>query len=275
MIKRILVGLGAESTGGATIQCALALAQRHQARLTAATIVDVDRLGRVGAMPLGGSGAAQELREHRLAEAHLASEHLIAEFKAACTAAGVDHIVHQDDGHPIELMIAYARYHDLVVCSLQGLFSHGVVDEPHDEFIQLVTSGVRPIVVVPAEFRPVQRVLLTYSGSIESAKAIKRFVQLLPWAPAALRVVTFQRPPEEAATMLEEVTDYCRVHGLTVEVDAPADSPREHLLPYAAKWNADLIVMGGSVRRLLLRKLMGDTVLHALQHADRTLFLCQ
>ena len=44
---------------------------------------------------------------------------------------------------------------------------------------------------------------------------------------------------------------------------------------YAQKNNMDMIVMGNSIRNLLFRHLIGDTVLNAIQQSDRPLFLAQ
>ena len=52
-------------------------------------------------------------------------------------------------------------------------------------------------------------------------------------------------------------------------------SPKERLLPEAADWEADMIVIGNSARSLLSRKLFGETALHVIRNADRPLFLCQ
>jgi len=47
------------------------------------------------------------------------------------------------------------------------------------------------------------------------------------------------------------------------------------LIEYAQQNNMDLIVMGNSIRNLIFRHLLGDTVLNAIQQSDRPLFLSQ
>ena len=41
------------------------------------------------------------------------------------------------------------------------------------------------------------------------------------------------------------------------------------------KLDADMIVMGNSIRSIWMRKVLGDTVLNTLTRADRPLFLSQ
>jgi len=60
-----------------------------------------------------------------------------------------------------------------------------------------------------------------------------------------------------------------------VETDMVAGQARSGLLPFASDVEADLIVMGNSVQKTLLKQLLGDTVLETIKSADRPLFLSQ
>ena len=172
-------------------------------------------------------------------------------------------------------MANQARYHDIVVCGLGHLFEHGVVEEPPAELVKLVQSGVRPLIAVTPEYRPIHRVLIAYSGSMESAKAMKRFIQLQLWPNVKIRIATFGNKPEKANALLAEARKYCGYHGLNVETEHVEAPPKRAILPYADQWHADVIVMGNSNRNLLLRRVFGETMLYAVKHADRPLFLAQ
>lgn len=275
MIKRILVGLGGTPYTPFAVRRAIELAQAHGAELTGATVVDVRRLKRVGPVPLGASADARELRDFRLEVAQDHVEEAIAQFEAACDEAGVPYRVRQEEGNPFTVMAADARYHDLMIFGLKSLFEHDVVHDPHDVLVRLVAEGVRPIVAVSADARPINRVLVAYSGSMESAKTIKWFAQLGPWPQAELRVVTFERSAEEAEQLVGDAAEYLRSHGFEPEEAYSPDSPNNGLLPYAAEWGADLIVAGNSSRNLLLRRTFGETALNLITNADRPLFLAQ
>ena len=141
--------------------------------------------------------------------------------------------------------------------------------------MRLVTAGVRPILAVDRGHRPVKKVLIAYSGSMESAKAMKRFVQLRLWPEVQLRVVTFEDGRPDARRLITDAADYCRAHRYSAETDCLAGAPQQQLLPYAAEWGADLLVVGNSAKNLLLRRVLGETALHVIRHADQPLFLTQ
>jgi nucleotide-binding universal stress UspA family protein len=110
---------------------------------------------------------------------------------------------------------------------------------------------------------------------MESAKTMKRFVQLRLWTDVKLKIVTFHSSEEKAMQLLFDASEYCRAHGFHVEHEWNPGAPRDFLLPIATYWQADMIVLGNSARNLLVKRVIGETALHIIRNADRPLFLCQ
>jgi hypothetical protein len=110
-------------------------------------------------------------------------------------------------------MISLARYHDLMIFGLRSIFEYNVsivdlaIEEPKDTLARLITAGVRPIIAVSDTFRPIQKVLIAYSGSMESAKTMKRFVQMRLWPDAKLKIVTFQSSEDKARRLLHDASE--------------------------------------------------------------------
>ena len=191
MIKRILVGLGGTAYTPFAIARSIELAQQHGAELTGVTVVDVDRLSCIGPVPLVALANSWELRKFRLQVAQEHVEEATDRLVSSCCNIGVTYEVRQEEGNPFDLMASCARYHDLMVFGLKSLFEHEVVHDPHDVLVRLVAEGVRPLLAVSADARPIRRVRIAYSGSMESAKTMKWFVQLGLWPKAQPRIVTF------------------------------------------------------------------------------------
>jgi len=202
-------------------------------------------------------------------------EQVTAQFETACHQAGVPYAVRREQGDPFSAMAACARYHDLTIFGLKSLFEHDVVRDPHDVLVRLVADGVRPLLAISPDARPILRVLIAYSGSMESAKTIKWFAQLRGWPQAQLRVVTFEHPVDEAEQLVGDACEYLRRHGFMPEEAYVPASPKHAQLPYAAEWGADLIVAGNSAKNLLVRRALGETALNLMTTADRPLFLAQ
>ena len=172
-------------------------------------------------------------------------------------------------------MISHARYNDITIFGLRSLFDYGFTPEPRDALVRLVSQGVRPIVAVSPQYREIRRVLVAYNGSMESAKAMRRYVQLRPWTDANLRIVFFSDENKQALRLLEDAREYCQAHGFAAETELVKEPAKNGLIEYAKTNDFDLIVMGNSNRSILVRQIVGDTVLNTIQQADRPLFLAQ
>jgi len=275
MIKRILVGLGSLDFARSATAKAIELAKSHEAELTGVTLFDVDRLDSSGPVPIGAGQLAKELRDSRLDDTRTIIQAATVYFLAECKKAGVKHNLQHEKGDPLAALVSLTRYHDLVVCGLRSLFEHGVVDEPPDELAMLVKEGVRPLLAVSDQDGPIRKVLIAYSGSMESAKTMRRFVHLRMWPDAKLKIITFEQTPERGEARLAKAVEYCQAHGLEPETECIPTQPRDHLLSYAENWGADLIVLGNSARSMLLRRILGDTALHIMRNAEIPLFLAQ
>ena len=275
MIKRILLGLGGTPFTDVAIERAVELAKIHGALITGVTVVDIKQLKQVGPVPPGGGVYASRLREKRLSVTEERIEDAIEKFKEKCAESDILTKIERETGDPFESMIAHARYNDVTIFGLKSLFDYGFTAEPKDALIRLVSQGVRPIIAVSPKFRNIRKVLIAYSGSMESAKAMRRYVQLNPWRNVRLRVVHFGKSDDNSAQFLRDAAEYCRDHGFTTETEVIEASAKDHLIEYAQDHNMDLIVMGNSIRNLVFRHLLGDTVLNAIQQSDRPLFLAQ
>jgi len=274
MIKRILVGLGGTPFTTTAIRYAVELAQVHQAEVLGVTVTDLRRLGAL----TKSSGSAQDaVREaQRLEKTATQQKQAIAEFEMMCASAGLQYSVTRESGDPFEKMISQARYYDLMIFGLRSLFDYDVGgSEASDVLTRLVSRGVRPILAIAQEYRPIRRVLLAYSGSMESAKAIRRFMQMHLWPDLSIKVVTFEHSPEVARELVTEVAGYCHAYGFEAEVEHIAGSAQQLLLQHATDWNADLIVVGNSIKHYWLKKLLGETAMHVIRNTEVPLFLSQ
>jgi len=173
-------------------------------------------------------------------------------------------------------LIDLARYHDLMVFGLRSVFEYDFLgDSPESILIRLIGSGARPLIAVTDKFRSISRVLIAYSGSMESATAMKRFVQRRLCPGVELKIVTFHPSDDQASELLREAQDYCRSHGFSVCHQSNPGDPQVLLLAAAKMRQADMIVMGNSARNVLMRSLLGDPLRGTRHDTHIPLFLAQ
>jgi nucleotide-binding universal stress UspA family protein len=240
-------------------------------------VVDEQRLNRVGPVPAGAGSAAVELREHRLAVTRDLIEQAVESLKSACEESNVHVVVHREHGKPFELMVNYARYHDVSVFGLRSMFEYDVLGDfdvkPAEMLSRMVNGGVRPIVAVSERFRSIRRVLIAYGGSMRAAEAMKHFVRLQPWPGASLRILACGGDMPDADRLLSDAFVYCRQHGLEPDLKYRPGSASKEILAEAAEWDADMIVLGTSRGSIFSKAVFGTTALQVIRNADRPLFL--
>ena len=273
MIKKILVGLAGTEYTTVAIRRAVELAKIHSAEVTGVTVMDPQNI-RTGPVPAGAAAAAKELRLHRI---ELTTERIntaIQSFEDVCTTEKIPFEIRRESGNAFRLMQDLAKFNDLTIFGLRSVFEYYFENTDSSTLLaRLLGEGVRPILATSKHYRPIHRVLLAYSGSMESAKTIRRFIQGRLWPDLALKIVTFGGKEKDAREKLEEAAHYCNSHGFETELEYLTGSPSSGLLEHADTWDADLIVLGNSVRSFWRRRIFGDTAIHTIQHADRPLFL--
>jgi nucleotide-binding universal stress UspA family protein len=273
MIKRILVALSGTSCTPSAIAHGVELAKEHNAELSGVTVIDPNRLKDVGPVPLGGAAAAHELGEHRM---QLATEHIeesIAQFEKACGDAGVTNRILRETGDSAEKLLADWRYHDLTVIGLRGLFEYGVLHDHGHLVLDVIGEGLRPLLAVSEEYRPIRSAMVAYDGSPLAARAMKAFCMLDIWKPMPTTVVCFDGEEGETDELLDDAAAYLEAHTFAATKKRVEEKPREAILETMDSCGADLLVMGAAKRTRLGRKLLGDTARYALENSTKPIFL--
>ena len=83
---------------------------------------------------------------------------------------------------------------------------------------------------------------------------------------------SFWQKRRECDATFESCRRVLSSHGFDAETEVVDKSAGDHLIEYAQHKNLDMIVMGNSIRRVIFRHLLGDTVLNAIRQSDRPLF---
>lgn len=274
MIHRILAALSGTPYTKSVIAHAISLARQHGAEITGVTVIDLNKIENVGSVPVGAGPFATQLARYRWQLTVERVEEVISDFELACHEAGVTSRVVREEGDPFQALVGLSRYHDFILLETRGFFEYGVLHSPSDSLKELIKVGVRPILAVAQDPREIKKALLAYNGSMESANAMKRFIQMPLWPGVQLKIVCFNRPAE-GLSLLAAAADYCRAHGFEAETEALEGKARDGLLAEAERWGTDLIVLGATRRPRIFQQPLSDTALKLIRYSPVPLFLMQ
>jgi nucleotide-binding universal stress UspA family protein len=269
MIKKILLSIGGTPYTTVAIERAVQLAKRFDAEITGVIVISPDRPKNVG--------VAQKPTvpvNDRIVVTKERIEQAVSAFESACAAEGIRHDVKQKEKQTANQLISLSRYHDLMIFGLRAIFEYDISSEqPEDTLARLLSAGMGPIIAVSDKIRSIGKVLIAYDGSMESAKTMKRFVQLRLWSDAMLKIVTFHKSEDKARQLLYDASEYCRAHGFHVEREYNPGLPKNLLISMAHLWQADMIVLASTEQSMLMKLILRETTLHIIRDADIPLFL--
>lgn len=277
MLKRILVGVSGTPALEAKISYTLDLARRHQAQVQLVDVVDVDRLGEIGPIPIGAGHFAKRMVAKRIETSHEISDSAVKVFTERCVANRVDVQSLSHEGDPLAVIAGLWRYSDICILGARGWFDHNVLDDPEEALGQVIATGVRPILAVPDHARSIKKVAIFYNGALEAAKAMKHFV--LHGIYPDIKLVDLvcigdSKTGEAPERLLDDAKEFLALHGIQSHLHILSGSDRvETALKFVSDNQIDLMVMGGSYHRVLLSKRFGRTTLGIVRQAEVPVFL--
>ena len=276
MIKRILVDLSDARRSEGIVRQATDLASRHQAELTVAVEpVETESDGPGGRLQaIAAAGWARALHRQQVVECREQVGAALEQLRRLCGVKGIPFSVVERDTDPFRSTIDRFHFHDLFVCGSNASFDPACLEAGSEELIRLVESGVRPVVAVPDEFRPVTKTLIALSRAGDSVRTLKQYLLLGAWPGAGVKIVAFEgeRDPEG---LLAQATSYARRHGVEAEHEVLSGPMSQELLPHAIDCGAELVALGNSDHSRLARWFFGGAVMEIIRESDRSLFLCQ
>ncbi len=139
------------------------------------TPVDVEQLIPIGFIPV--SEPYTKLKENEKMLVMKSQE----QFSTECEKHGIKYQIHPYEGSwDKELFIKESRFADLVIIS-EELFCLDALNIQPNYFMEETLRGSEcPVMVVPEQFKEIERLAVAYDGGKESMFALKQFVYLFP-----------------------------------------------------------------------------------------------
>lgn len=256
------------------IQLGISLAREASARVRGLTLVDTREveasLECESAIYLSMASTRNAISEHTQAGAR-------EELSKACLDAGLNFDVRRQSGNPLDILPRESRFHDLILASARvfgGRTPHTLSTTlSASDLEELVKRGVQPLMLLPPTMNSVRRVLLVYDGSEAAGRAIRTYFGLGVLKGADHRLLSVGGDENDARAALAEMAEYCLSHCRSLETGLLVGKPGRVVASYAAKWQADLVVLGVERRRWLLHRTQGRATLDSIRALQCGIFV--
>ncbi|MEC5128457.1 universal stress protein [Verrucomicrobiales bacterium BCK34] len=277
-IKRILVPLDPSMYADAATKTACRIAKEHGAEVGGVAVLDsseitsslVPKVGPYYPMMLE---AVQKKKQHA---GHIL-EDCLARFAATCEEEGVKHFETKWEGLPVKKLLASSIFYDLIVIGLETFFHFETRGEDEDNgqsLEEILDQTITPVIAVPASgLANFNRTLITFDGSLASARALQDFSKFAQPFDFEITIFVAGKPKEEADFLLTEATEFLGAHGLKKVTTREELQPIETSLSPDFIESFDLVVAGIHSRRAIKDFFVGSFAKNLIQKGTKPLFL--
>jgi hypothetical protein len=208
------------------------------------TPVDILEMIPVGFIPI--SGPYVKLKE---------SEQLLVKksqekFAEAFENAGIKYDIHPyEAAWDVDLLKTESRFADLVVVS-EELFCINIMEtQPNYFMTEALRASECPVVVIPENFKYVERLAIAYDGEKESMHAIKQFVYLFPeLAELPSEIVHIKEETSDDVPNLDLLREYTFSHFQSQYTSKLHFDPKKYFTTWL-KEKKNVLLIAGSFSR--------------------------
>jgi nucleotide-binding universal stress UspA family protein len=270
MIKTILVCIDGSKYSSSALDLSLWLSKALNGQIHALSIADIrllegpwlaDLSGVMGTQPYESLlPQIQEVYEKKA----LASVNLAAE---KAREKGVVCKTETRSGSVVDQIVEAERTCELVVLGQRGE-SHETTGEWLGSVVErVVRKSIKPCLIVPLEFRPIQSILVAYDGSQHANHALYFAFELANTLKAKLTILSVEgrNDEEQKSWALKEALEIALKQGVHATPMALHGAAEEKILEVASDQKHDLIVMGAYGHTRLRELVLGSVTNHVIR----------
>ncbi|MCX7886228.1 MAG: universal stress protein [Verrucomicrobiae bacterium] len=270
MYHRLLLCTDGSAAAAVATDYALWLATKFSARLRALFVTDIrllegpwlaDLAGAIGAQPYAALlPRLQQIQRER-------ANSIFSELQEKCRQNGIQCEVAHETGSLVPIVRRYEHGADLVLLGQRGehaAWGHGMLGSGVERVLR---ACVKPALVTPDSFRPVERILIAYDGSRGARRALDDGLELTKRLGTQTTILTAcQLATEEtAADALREAEAIAQARAVNVQIQLAHGEADAMILHWAHRTRADLIVMGAYGHTRIRELILGSTT-HQVLH---------
>lgn len=251
LFKDILVPLSGEEESWDSLEQAILIAQREDARIHGLHIVDSKEKAE-------GPGA-------------LAVQ---AQFNQKCADADVNGRLVLESGEITKKICERATMTDLIVLKIVHPPMGGLASLK-SPFRTVIANSSRPVLGVPAKKTRFQHALLAYDGSIRAREALFVATYLAERWKTELIVFTAPDSTKAGADTQDYVRRYLEFHEVDAKYIVSERDAMDSLMQSVKEHNVDLVLMGSHGGSMLHQVLIGSAVDYMLRESKVPTFVCR
>jgi nucleotide-binding universal stress UspA family protein len=189
------------------------------------------------------------------------------DFEQHCQKAAIEYSIHHDHQVAIQDLKHESVYADLLLIGASETVTHYEEKMPTRFIRDLLADAQCPVLLLPDQFTPIEKVVLLYDGEPSSVHAIKMFSYLLPGLGDVDTSLVSVNPPESNLHLKDNklMKEYMIQHFPEAQTSVFKGLPEIEIVEYLKTQPASTLVVLGAYRRGAVsrwfRESLADTIM--------------
>jgi nucleotide-binding universal stress UspA family protein len=277
VMKKFIAVFDGLNFNASSLRYSLFLSQHAKVHLVGIFLEDYTRHSYGVAEITGYEGSDFDKHMHDLNEKEKEDrDSSVEQFELACQDAGINYSVHRDRNVALQEVLHESIYADLVIIGSEETLTRYQEPLPSRFIRELLNDVQCPVLIVPAKYKPVDKVVMLYDGEPSSVFAVRSFSYLFESLKHLETEIVTVKPAEESLHLPDNrlIKEFIRRHYPKAEYVILKGLPEDVIIKYLNREKKNPLVVLGAYRRnkfsRLFRPSMAD---YLLQHLDMPLFI--
>lgn len=200
---------------------------------------------------VGAQGISDVKLKHLLEKDENTRRESTAIFEQACNNANISYITHHDKSFALEELLKESIYSDLVVIGAGETLSHFTENTPTQFIRDFLAEMQSPVLIVPREYKKIEKVVLLYDGKPSSVYAIKMFNYMMPWLRHKETEVLSVTDPKDSQELPDEglIKEFIICHYPEASYTLLKGDPEEEIIAYLKNTKENVLIVSGAYKR--------------------------
>ena len=196
----------------------------------------------------GASG--DQLKKHQ-AKDKITRAAAAKKFETACQKSGLEYTVHHNRNVAIQELKHESIYADLLIINSKETLTRYIEKLPTAFIRDLLGDAQCPVLIVPQQYKPIQKIILLYDGEPSSVYAIKIFSYLLPQLKHMDTEVISVNPVDSTLHLPDNklMQEFMKRHYPNATYTIMKGNAEDEIVKYLEKSNQNSLVVLGAYRR--------------------------
>ena len=200
------------------------------------------------------------------AEDELHRKHAVNYFKEHCEEAGIQFSIHRDRNVAIQELLHESVFADLLLINESETLTRYEEESPSRFLRELLADVQCPVIVVPDNYEPIQKVIFLYDGEPCSVYAIKMFNYLFPELDhLQFELLSVKQDESLHLTDGKLLKEFMKRHYPDAVYSVVQGYPEDAVLKYLSGQEKNCLIVTGAYRRSRIsrwvHRSMADTLI--------------